>query len=49
MDPETRQTNPSERPMAHRHTIHRHQHHFGWNNAIQPALRIAPGARSAIS
>ena len=29
--------------MAHRHTIHRHQHHYGWNNAIRPALRIAPG------
>src|ERR1022692_4448664 len=31
------------RLMAHRHTIHRHQHHYGWNNAIQPALGIAPG------
>jgi acetamidase/formamidase len=29
--------------MAQRHTIHRHQHHYGWNNALPPALRIAPG------
>lgn len=27
----------------HDHTIHRHQHHIGWNNAIAPALTIAPG------
>ena len=25
------------------HTIHNHQHHFGWDNAITPVLRIAPG------
>jgi len=25
------------------HTIHRHQHHLGWDNSIEPALRIAPG------
>lgn len=24
-------------------TIHRDRHHFGWNNANEPALRIAPG------
>ena len=25
------------------HTIHRHQHHFGWDNALPPILTIAPG------
>jgi acetamidase/formamidase len=29
--------------MTRQHTIHRHQHHLGWNNAFEPALRIAPG------
>jgi acetamidase/formamidase len=29
--------------MSNRHTIHRHQHHIGWNNAFEPVLRIAPG------
>ena len=29
--------------MSNRHTIHRHQHHIGWNNAFKPVLRIAPG------
>ncbi|HEX4597506.1 MAG TPA: acetamidase/formamidase family protein [Burkholderiaceae bacterium] len=29
--------------MTQRHTIHRHQHHLGWNNAFEPVLRIAPG------
>src|SRR5207245_9480384 len=24
-------------------TIHRARHHFGWNNAFEPALRIAAG------
>ena len=24
-------------------TIHRDRHHFGWNNANEPALRVAPG------
>jgi acetamidase/formamidase len=28
---------------GHRHTIHRHQHHFGWNNAYPPVLTVAPG------
>jgi acetamidase/formamidase len=23
-------------------TLHRQQHHFGWNNALPPALRVAP-------
>jgi len=25
------------------HTIHRHDHHFGWDNAIPPVLTVAPG------
>jgi amidase len=25
------------------HTIHHHQHHFGWNNAFPPVLTIEPG------
>ncbi len=33
--------------MAHTHgfvhTIHRHHHHFGWDNAIKPVQTIAPG------
>lgn len=29
--------------MTQRHTIHRHQHHYGWDNSIEPTLRIAPG------
>lgn len=31
--------------MPHRssHTIHRHQHHFGWDNALSPILKVAPG------
>ncbi|WP_102960860.1 acetamidase/formamidase family protein [Mangrovicella endophytica] len=26
------------------YTIHGHQHHFGWDNSLEPALRVAPGA-----
>ena len=29
--------------MAYQHTIHRHQHHYGWDNSLSAALRIAPG------
>ncbi len=29
--------------MSRQHTIHRHQHHIGWNNAFEPVVRIAPG------
>lgn len=25
------------------HTIHAHQHHFGWDNSFAPALKAAPG------
>lgn len=28
--------------MSYR-TIHRERHHFGWNNAFEPVLRVAPG------
>ena len=30
--------------MTHAHTIHKHQHHLGWDRAIAPVLTIAPGA-----
>ncbi len=32
--------------MPHRtsHTIHRHQHHFGWDNALPPVVTVAPGS-----
>jgi len=29
--------------MAHNHTIHQHQSHFGWSNANKPVVKIAPG------
>ena len=29
----------------HTHTIHQHQHHFGWNRDNAPVARIAPGER----
>jgi acetamidase/formamidase len=29
--------------MTQLHTIHRHQHHYGWDNSIEPVLRVAPG------
>jgi acetamidase/formamidase len=28
---------------SRRHTIHREHHHFGWDNANQPVLTVAPG------
>ena len=28
---------------SRRHTIHRAHHHFGWDNANQPVLTVAPG------
>jgi acetamidase/formamidase len=28
---------------SQRHTIHREHHHFGWDNANQPVLTVAPG------
>lgn len=29
-------------------TIHRHQHHLGWDNGNAPLLRVAPGERIAL-
>ena len=29
--------------MASSHTIHRHRHHFGWDNANLPVLEVGPG------
>ena len=29
--------------MACNHTIHKHSHHFGWDNSIEPVLSIGPG------
>ncbi|MDI3340432.1 MAG: acetamidase/formamidase family protein [Sphaerobacter sp.] len=26
-----------------RYTVHRHQHHFGWDNALEPVLEVEPG------
>jgi hypothetical protein len=30
-------------PPGSRHTIHAHRHHFGWDNAYEPVLTVAPG------
>lgn len=29
--------------MSCNHTIHKHQHHFGWDKAIEPTLTVTPG------
>ena len=29
--------------MRCNHTIHKHHHHFGWDNSIEPILSVAPG------
>ena len=29
--------------MACNHTIHKHAHHFGWDNSIEPVLSVSPG------
>ncbi|MFA3920587.1 acetamidase/formamidase family protein [Ruegeria hyattellae] len=29
--------------MACNHTIHKHAHHFGWDNSIDPVLSVSPG------
>lgn len=34
--------------MTCHHTIHKHDHHLGWNNAIKPVLSLAPGETIAI-
>lgn len=34
--------------MACNHTIHKHNHHLGWDNAIEPVLSVSPGETIAI-
>jgi len=34
--------------MACNHTIHKHQHHFGWDNSIEPTLTVSPGQTTEI-
>lgn len=34
----------AERRDAQQYTIHSHQHHFGWDNSLAPALEVEPGA-----
>jgi len=34
--------------MACTHTIHRHDHHLGWNNAFPPVLTVRPGETVAL-
>ena len=29
--------------MACNHTIHRHNHHFGWDKSLEPILSVSPG------
>ncbi len=42
----TRCTLPNNKTGQPRsHTIHKDQHHLGWNNANEPKLRVAPGDR----
>jgi acetamidase/formamidase len=33
--------------MTPRHSIHVHQHHFGWNHDFEPVLHVAPGEQVA--
>lgn len=34
--------------MSCNHTIHKHNHHLGWDNAIEPVLSVAPGETIAV-
>lgn len=34
--------------MSCNHTIHKHQHHLGWDNTIEPALSVSPGQTIAV-
>ncbi|MEZ5666690.1 MAG: acetamidase/formamidase family protein [Alphaproteobacteria bacterium] len=34
-------------PSKAAHTIHAHDHHFGWDNSFQPKLTVAPGTTIA--
>lgn len=34
--------------MGCNHTIHKHDHHLGWDNSIEPALSVSPGQTIAV-
>ena len=34
--------------MSCNHTIHKHQHHLGWDNTIEPVLSVTPGQTIAV-
>ena len=34
--------------MTCNHTIHKHNHHLGWDNTIDPVLSVAPGQTIAV-
>jgi len=34
--------------MACTHTIHKHDHHLGWDNALSPVLSVQPGDTIAV-
>lgn len=34
--------------MACNHTIHKHNHHLGWDNSLEPVLSIMPGQTIAV-
>lgn len=34
--------------MGCNHTIHKHQHHLGWDNSIEPVLSVRPGETIAV-
>ena len=34
--------------MACNHTIHKHDHHLGWDNALDPVLSVTPGETIAV-
>jgi acetamidase/formamidase len=34
--------------MTCHHTVHKHDHHLGWDNTIEPALSVKPGETIAI-
>lgn len=34
--------------MSCNHTIHKHNHHLGWDNAVEPVLSVSPGQTIAV-
>lgn len=34
--------------MACNHTIHKHSHHLGWDNSVEPVLSVSPGETIAV-